>query len=90
MHYVAYDRLGDTPNVIVDGAACPSTVLSLSHWPKSGSPAWAKADLSAELWCEGVPMRTARRTIDLDLEMDLGAGLVLAAPSPQVLTLPET
>jgi hypothetical protein len=35
-----------------------------------------KADLSAELWCEGVPMRTARRTIDL--EMDLGTGLLLA------------
>ena len=49
MHYVAYDRLGDTPNVIVDGAASPSTVLTLSHWPKSGSPAWAKADLSAEM-----------------------------------------
>ncbi len=49
MHYVAYDRLGDTPNVIVDGAASPSTVLSLSHWPKSGSPEWAKADLSAEM-----------------------------------------
>jgi hypothetical protein len=49
VHFVAYDRLGDTPNVIVDGAASPSTVLSLSHWPKSGSPAWAKADLSAEM-----------------------------------------
>lgn len=50
MRYVPYDdHLGDTPNVIVDGAAAPATVLTLSHWPKSGSPEWAKADLSAEM-----------------------------------------
>jgi hypothetical protein len=49
VHYVAYEELADTPNVIVDGAAGPATVLTLSHWPKSGSPEWAKADLSAEM-----------------------------------------
>jgi hypothetical protein len=49
VHYVAYEELAATPNVIVDGAAGPATVLALSHWPKSGSPEWAKADLLAEM-----------------------------------------
>jgi hypothetical protein len=33
LRYHPYDELGDTPNVIVDGSAAASTVLTLSHWP---------------------------------------------------------
>jgi hypothetical protein len=44
-----YGQLAGTPNVIVDGSATDSTVLTLSHWPNSGAPAWAAADLSAQM-----------------------------------------
>src|ERR1044071_3166242 len=37
------------PNVVVDGSANPTTLLTLSHWPKSGTPAALKADTSAEI-----------------------------------------
>lgn len=49
MDFVPYEELGSRPNIIVDGAASPSTVLTLSHWPKSGTPAALKRDTSAEI-----------------------------------------
>lgn len=47
--YVPYDRLDASPNIIVDGAATTGTVLTLSHWPKSGTPAGLKRDSSTEI-----------------------------------------
>lgn len=47
MRYVPYEVVGGEPNVIVDGAATAGTRLTLSHWPKSGTPAEVKDDLSA-------------------------------------------
>lgn len=44
-----YDQLNSSPNIIVDGAATSGTVLALSHWPKSGTPAKLKRDTSAEI-----------------------------------------
>ncbi len=49
MRYLPYHRLGKTPNIIVDGRSNDSTVLSLSHWPESGTPEKYRADLSAEI-----------------------------------------
>ena len=49
LHFVPYDELGETPNVVVDGAAAPSTRLTLSHWPGSPTPESVRADLSAEI-----------------------------------------
>lgn len=50
MRFVPYHELKDsTPNIIVDGAAGPGTVLTLSHWPKSGTPAALKRDTSGEI-----------------------------------------
>src|SRR5262249_15011767 len=49
MRYVAYHRLGDAPNLIVDGAANEHTVLTLSHWPGSRTPAALEDDLSAQI-----------------------------------------
>ena len=49
LRFVAYEDLGDAPNVVVDGAAAPSTRLTLSHWPGSPTPAEVRADLSAEI-----------------------------------------
>lgn len=47
--FVPYDLLGSTPNIVVDGAAGPATVITLSHWPKSGTPQALKADTSTEI-----------------------------------------
>lgn len=49
MEYVPYHKLGETPNIIVDGGANPYTLLTLSHWPKSGTPPELKDDLSAQI-----------------------------------------
>lgn len=44
-----YHRLGDTPNVVVDGSPTPSTRLTLSHWPGSPTPTALLDDLSAQI-----------------------------------------
>ncbi|HET7152547.1 MAG TPA: DUF6687 family protein [Candidatus Kapabacteria bacterium] len=49
MHFEQYNKLGGIPNIIVDGSANESTVLTLSHWPHSGTPKELKDDLSAEI-----------------------------------------
>lgn len=49
MRYVPFDELDSSPNIIVDGAPGTGTVLTLSHWPKSGTPAALKRDTSAEI-----------------------------------------
>src|SRR3954452_15529621 len=49
VEYAAYFEVGDRANVIVDGAATASTVLTLSHWPGAPTPEALKADLSAEI-----------------------------------------
>ena len=46
MRFVPYTDLESIPNVIVDGARAGSTVLTLSHWPKSGTPPELRADTS--------------------------------------------
>jgi hypothetical protein len=47
--FVPYNQLDGSPNIIVDGAATTGTVLTLSHWPKSGTPRDLKRDTSAEI-----------------------------------------
>jgi len=49
LRFVPYHELGDRPNVVVDGAAAPSTVLTLSHWPGSPTPPELLDDLSAQI-----------------------------------------
>ena len=49
MRFLPYDHIDSFPNVIVDGARAKHTVLTLSHWPKSGTPIELKADTSAEI-----------------------------------------
>ncbi|HET9941763.1 MAG TPA: DUF6687 family protein [Terriglobia bacterium] len=48
MRYVAYDQ-AVVPNIVVDGSPNGQTLLTLSHWPRSGTPAVLKADTSAEI-----------------------------------------
>ncbi len=48
-YFVPYEELGDIPNIVVDGAASSATAITLSHWPKSGTPHPLKADTSAEI-----------------------------------------
>jgi hypothetical protein len=49
MRFLPYDHIDSFPNIIVDGAGTKQTVLTLSHWPKSGTPVELKADTSAEI-----------------------------------------
>jgi hypothetical protein len=49
LRFAPYAATLDTPNVIVDGAANASTLLTLSHWPGSPTPAELLDDLSAQI-----------------------------------------
>ena len=49
LRFVPYPDLRATPNVVVDGAAAPSTRLTLSHWPGSPTPPEVRDDLSAQI-----------------------------------------
>lgn len=49
MQYRAYGELDGVPNVVVDGSAHADTVLTLSHWPHSGTPPALRDDLSAQI-----------------------------------------
>jgi len=49
MRYVSYESSSDEPNIIVDGSGNTGTILTLSHWPHSGTPQEFKADSSAEI-----------------------------------------
>ena len=49
LEYVPYGELAGRPNVVVDGSAAAGTVLCLSHWPGTVTPAEVQADLSAEM-----------------------------------------
>jgi hypothetical protein len=48
LRYAPYHALDGRPHVVVDGAPTDGTVLTLSHWPRSGTPAPLRRDLSAE------------------------------------------
>ena len=49
LRFLAYHRLGDVPNVVVDGSPVASTRLTLSHWPGSPTPDDLLDDLSAQI-----------------------------------------
>lgn len=48
-NFLAFDDLGNTPKIIVDGSGNLTTKITLSHWPKSGAPKVLKADTSAKI-----------------------------------------
>lgn len=45
-HYLPYGEAALGSNIVIDGGRNDNTVLSLSHWPKSGTPWALKADTS--------------------------------------------
>jgi hypothetical protein len=47
--YVPYQDLAGRPSIVVDGAAAPGTVLTLSHWPGSAVRPALRRDLSAQI-----------------------------------------
>jgi hypothetical protein len=49
MRFLPYAQARSTPNVIVDGASNENTVLTLSHWPHSGTPAELRDDTSTAI-----------------------------------------
>lgn len=44
--YLPYAPARELPNLVVDGAPLPSTVLTLSHWPNNQSPVELRRDTS--------------------------------------------
>ena len=49
MEYMPIDDLDGRPNIIVDGYPTNGTVLTLSHWPDSGTPGPFSDDLSTQI-----------------------------------------
>jgi hypothetical protein len=49
VRYLPYGELDGVPNIVVDGAAHADSLVTLSHWPKSGSPAALRDDLTAQI-----------------------------------------
>ena len=49
MKYVPWDELKGQPNIIVDGYPAEGTLITLSHWEGSGSPAEIEGDLSTQI-----------------------------------------
>ncbi len=49
LRFLGYHRMGDIPNVVVDGSPTASTRLTLSHWPGSPTPTEVLDDLSAQI-----------------------------------------
>jgi hypothetical protein len=49
VRYRAYGELDGVPNIVVDGARHTDSLLTLSHWPQSGSPPELADDLSAQI-----------------------------------------
>lgn len=49
MQFVPFEQVASVPNIIVDGASTQNTVITLSHWPKSGTRIELKRDTSAEI-----------------------------------------
>jgi hypothetical protein len=49
VRYLAYDELDGVPNIIVDGSPHADTMVTLSHWPNSPTPAVLRDDLSAQV-----------------------------------------
>jgi len=44
--FTPYAAARNLPNIVVDGAPLPSTLLTLSHWPNNRSPAAVRRDTS--------------------------------------------
>src|SRR5262245_24682080 len=49
MRFVPYNLTATISNIIVDGAGNDHTALTLSHWPKSGSPRELRGDTSTAI-----------------------------------------
>ena len=49
MRYLPYAAASSEPNVIVDGTANDRTLITLSHWRQSGTPAELMADTSTAI-----------------------------------------
>jgi hypothetical protein len=49
VRFLPYAQTTAIPNIIVDGSGNGGTVLTLSHWPKSGSPSELRGDTSTDI-----------------------------------------
>lgn len=49
LRYAGYAASAEVPNIVVDGAPNPGTVLAITHWPGYPTPPGLEADLSAQM-----------------------------------------
>lgn len=49
LQFLEYESSRTTPNIVVDGSANESTVVTLSHWPGASAPEALARDLSAQM-----------------------------------------
>jgi hypothetical protein len=47
--YIPYQQIGDRPCIVVDGQPHPSALITLSHWPWSGTPKELQDDSSTQI-----------------------------------------
>jgi hypothetical protein len=65
LRFVPRSEVGGRPNIVVDGAALPSTVLTLSHWPNNTTPERFRGDTSTESALAYVESHDPRRVADV-------------------------
>ena len=85
-HFVADEELKQTPNIVVDGLGNATTVITLSHWPKSGTPHALKADTSTEIvfnYLESPRFHTAASLVSNDHFDEDGLAGIYALIEPE-------
>jgi hypothetical protein len=65
VRFVPRGDVGSRPNIVVDGAPLPSTVLTLSHWPVNSTPERFKRDTSTETALAYVERHDPARVADI-------------------------
>lgn len=64
LRYLDYESSRGVPNIVVDGSANESTVLTLSHWPGAATPPELSRDLSAEIAFAYLDTPSAHRSVE--------------------------
>jgi hypothetical protein len=84
--FVPLGAVGQRPHIMVDGAARDGSMLVLSHWPHSPTPAAMWADLSAEIalsYVESSPTSPDAECVTIDHPDEDGIASVFVVAHPE-------